>query len=116
MRYLRRLLTWVDPDQDPKAWLDVGWSSIENVKQLRANARFIVDHWHSNGQPDSDRRHRLYSCDRFDPQTRLCTAHEDRPPICRGFPYYGRETITVDLPEQCSYRDDWQPVTFKAAM
>jgi Fe-S-cluster containining protein len=27
-----------------------------------------------------------YICDRFDPETRHCGGHDDRPSICRAFP------------------------------
>lgn len=30
-------------------------------------------------------------CDRFDSHARRCTAYADRPPICSGYPWYGRE-------------------------
>jgi Fe-S-cluster containining protein len=40
-----------------------------------------------------------YQCDRFDPQSRLCTAHDDRPPICRAYP------IALNLlPARCTVR------------
>lgn len=47
---------------------------------------FIVEHWHeiarhNTGQAD-------YRCDRFDPELRACTAYDDRPPVCRDFPWY----------------------------
>lgn len=48
---------------------------------------FIRDHWTFLRREGEER---LYSCDAFDPETRLCTAHEARPPICRGYPWYGR--------------------------
>lgn len=31
----------------------------------------------------------FYSCDRFDPETRRCTAYDERPPMCRDYPWYG---------------------------
>jgi Fe-S-cluster containining protein len=40
-----------------------------------------------------------YRCDRFDEETRLCTAHADRPPICRAYPT--RDNV---LPLICSLR------------
>jgi Fe-S-cluster containining protein len=40
-----------------------------------------------------------YQCDRFDPTTRLCTAHEERPPICRAYPI----AINI-LPARCTVR------------
>jgi len=40
-----------------------------------------------------------YQCDRFDPASRLCTAHDDRPPICRAYPI----ALNV-LPDRCTVR------------
>lgn len=76
------------------------------------------DHFESVGISGS---HLLFKCDAFDPNTRLCTAHERRPPICRGFPWYGRapnartlaELIPVDTHQGaalgCSYLADLPP-------
>lgn len=49
--------------------------------------RFAHAHWTKVGQDGGER---FYACDAFDPETRLCTAHDDRPPICRGYPWNGR--------------------------
>lgn len=58
-------------------------------------------------------RSTFYRCDFFDddptsPTYRQCTAHEQRPPLCRGFPYYGRPPGESGkfLPLDCSYRID----------
>lgn len=60
-------------------------------------------------------------CDQFDPTTRLCTAHDERPQICRGFPWYQRDpeganiaglprcSFWADLPED-QRPSDWVPV------
>lgn len=48
---------------------------------------FILAHWHEISRYDGGAR---YRCDRFDADTRQCTAHEDRPPVCRDFPFYDR--------------------------
>ena len=70
-----------------------------------ANLVFAAAHWHPTGAT-RDGLH-AYACDRFDAASRLCTAHEDRPPICRGYPWYdGPPTSAVFLPVACSYRED----------
>ena len=71
-----------------------------------ANAYFILRHWHRSGGGGTKTR---YACDRFDAATRLCTAHEDRPPICQGFPWYGAPPpvgTVVRLPRRCSFNAD----------
>ncbi|HET6909056.1 MAG TPA: YkgJ family cysteine cluster protein [Mycobacteriales bacterium] len=45
---------------------------------------FAAAQWHATGEV-TDGMH-AYRCDRFDEETRLCTAHDDRPPICRAYP------------------------------
>ena len=58
---------------------------------------FAAQHWHATGEV-SDGMH-AYRCDRFDEESRLCTAHADRPPICRAYPVAGNV-----LPVICSLR------------
>ena len=48
-----------------------------------------------------------YTCKHFDPVTRLCTDHANRPDMCRGYPWYDR-TPHKDayMPAQCSFQAD----------
>ena len=59
---------------------------------------FAAQHWRATGEHTADGMH-AYRCDRFDEETRLCTAHADRPPICRAYP-----VATNVLPLICSLR------------
>jgi Fe-S-cluster containining protein len=70
-----------------------------------ATARFIVEHWHRVAGGGAAT---IFACDRFDPTTRLCTAHDDRPPICRGYPFYGAPpaVAVVQLSPRCSFNAD----------
>lgn len=61
-----------------------------------------------------------YRCRNYDPETRLCSSHDDLPPTCKEYPYYGhgRPMPGMHLPPRCSFRADvgepieeWQPVT-----
>ncbi|MGH9094153.1 MAG: YkgJ family cysteine cluster protein [Acidimicrobiales bacterium] len=64
-----------------------------------------------------------YRCVHFDRDTRRCGAHADRPPVCRGYPYYGAGRLQpgIKLPYGCSFRADigqpvdteWVPVTMR---
>ena len=46
-----------------------------------------------------------YDCDNFDPRTRMCLDWENRPGICRDFPWpEGRVDTRVVLPPRCGYR------------
>ncbi len=71
-----------------------------------ADLAFAAAHWSFTGATD-DVAGYAYSCDRFDPVTRLCTAHEQRPPVCRGYPWYdAAPTPLRQLPARCAFRED----------
>jgi Fe-S-cluster containining protein len=59
---------------------------------------FAAAHWHPTGDRSEGGLY-AYQCDRFDPETRLCTAHDDRPPICHAYPVADNV-----LPVMCSLR------------
>lgn len=97
------------------AWLEIGHTDDDRERQIakyipgsdyRADADFITAHWHPLG--DSE-----YRCDAFDPVTRLCTARDGRPPVCRNYPWYGREPsaeqAAKNMGPQCSYLADLPP-------
>ncbi len=33
----------------------------------------------------------VWTCGKFDPVERICTAHDERPRMCSGYPWYGNE-------------------------
>jgi Fe-S-cluster containining protein len=74
-----------------------------------ADLPFIAEHWHATGEQRDDMH--AYQCDFFDPDSRLCTAHDQRPPICRGYPWYSDEAGSrlVVLPVYCTFRADYPP-------
>lgn len=49
---------------------------------------WMIEHWHEIRRDDDGGV--AYRCDQFDPETRACTAHNDRPPVCRNYPFYDR--------------------------
>ncbi len=72
----------------------------------RADARFILEHWHRAAGGGT---RTVYACDAFDAEARSCTAHADRPPICRGYPWYGNPPPAAEdlrLPPRCSFNAD----------
>jgi Fe-S-cluster containining protein len=90
-----RLADVPDPagDEGWPWWLEHGWSDDQRGRGIRcydpagrkrADADFLAAHWKAQ---DNGR----YACDAFDPVTRLCTAHDARPPVCRDYPWYGEE-------------------------
>jgi len=52
-------------------------------------------------------------CSRYDSEHEACSAYEDRPPLCRRFPWYGREPGDGNVPAEsrCSYLLDVPPAT-----
>lgn len=49
----------------------------------------------------------FYRCDLYDPGTRRCTDWENRPDMCRGYPWFDDPPDTTKvLPPTCSYRAD----------
>ena len=84
---------------DP-VWYPMGPADIRQSAATTVNVDlvFAAAHWHPTGERTDDGMH-AYQCDRFDAETRLCTAHADRPPICRAYPVAGNV-----LPLICSLR------------
>lgn len=54
-----------------------------------------------------------YSCKQYDKTTKLCGAHENRPQVCSGFPWYGNSINNQSLlmHKECSY---WLDVPVEA--
>lgn len=71
-----------------------------------SDAAFILDHWHELEHRDTGS---TYRCDRFDPDTRQCTAHDDRPRVCSQFPVYDGPVDPEVCPPRCSYLLDVAP-------
>lgn len=88
--------------------------------RLRAQAELLIDMLTKidvsklSGRP-------VYSCRHFDAVTRLCTAHEKRPDMCRGYPWYTRGNVPSkkererhrlprDMSPRCSFTADLRPM------
>ena len=74
---------------------------------------FIRDHWVRRPGLAPDRVNAefggtAWDCDRYDPASGECLAHNDRPPVCSGFPWYAhgpnRDRITLDM--VCTFHAD----------
>lgn len=93
---------------DP-VWFPFGPADLRQLNERvnDANVRFAVAHWHATGE-QSDVAGHAYQCDFFDHETRLCTGHEERPPVCRGYPWYDEPPgmRLVVLPSGCSFEVD----------
>jgi hypothetical protein len=73
--------------------------------RMRADADFVAAYWTETCDGH-------WTCDAYDPEHGACTAHEQRPPLCRDYPWYG-EPPSADragtLYRQCSYLADLPP-------
>jgi Fe-S-cluster containining protein len=69
----------------------------------RQSLEFANTHWHLIRRGE-------YKCDYFNADTRLCTAHDKRPPICSRYPWYEDEPKLTGtgayLSPRCSYNAD----------
>lgn len=87
---------------------------VEHLSPIRrADGRRMVAHWSSGwsemileGTPTLLPAW-YYRCDRFDVETRRCTDYENRPDVCRDYPWYGDPPDpNKALPPTCSYLAD----------
>lgn len=110
------------PLPDPRS--DAGWKKWGRTKQSRRSAikgwltaKFVSKNWHViDGPEDVNDPEGSWkaTCDYFDKNTRLCTAHDDRPPICSDYPWYGqaptRELADRNINNICSFMADVRTV------
>lgn len=72
---------------------------------------FAREHWRRRGELDGDGWGR-YDCDQFDPELRLCSAGDARPPVCRYYPWYADGPTSgraATLHPRCSYLAEVPP-------
>jgi Fe-S-cluster containining protein len=75
-------------------------ANVRTVGKSRKDIQFMHDNFVSGEQGG-------FTCLKFDRQTRSCTAHNDRPSVCSGFPWYGKEPDKMVLGYgRCTYITD----------
>lgn len=100
--------------------------SPEEVRQIAAltavlgipsDHQFAAEHWHPLTRAEAVRRNplytirlapgaHLYGCDMLG-EDGLCNAHEARPLVCRGYPWYGAPARDMELADpDCDYYED----------
>lgn len=106
----RAPLSREDVNSDVEYWMARGDEAAAlRVRANHLDASFIARHWTVVEEAEGGAYH---SCDRFDRETRLCTAHDERPPICQGYPWYGHDPQSVVdergifLSPRCSFLED----------
>lgn len=74
------------------------------------DAQFILTNMRPTGRVvrQGKRVKQVLECAKFDKETRLCTAHDDRPELCKQYPWYGGEPKQGDttMKARCSYLAD----------
>lgn len=94
-------------------WQRGGKKNTRTRQGMWPDIRFITSHWtevrRTGGQS-------VMRCDQFDTETRTCMAYEDRPPVCRDYPWYSdagdAERIRKRAPQiarRCSFLLDVAP-------
>lgn len=102
-----------------RAWLEAGGTPETAIEGgADPSIFFAIDHWtRYEGPALTEEEHHDFRCDRYDPTTHLCTAYEDRPPVCRNFPWYTEEESAgaraARLPARCSFNLDIPPALRK---
>lgn len=74
------------------------------------DANFIINNMRPTGRVirQGNRVKQVLECSKFDKESRICTAHDDRPTVCRDYPWYNREPVKGDttMKGRCSYLAD----------
>jgi Fe-S-cluster containining protein len=89
-------------------------AAVTKALGIPSDHQFAAEHWHPLTREEAMERNvfyasrlpadaHLYWCDRLGTGGR-CMAYDDRPLVCRGYPWYGGEVKRVPLPDpKCGY-------------
>ena len=92
-------------------------AAIAGVLGIPSDAVFAAKHWHPLMREEALQRNsfytsrlapdaHLYCCDRLGDDGR-CQVYDERPLVCRGYPWYGQPPRTMPLPHpDCGYAVD----------
>lgn len=90
---------------EERQWADRCLTAMP-VKEAHLKAPWLIGRLLADrfGNPSSPF---FFRCSNFDPATRQCTDYDNRPGMCRGYPWYGGQPRTdAALPPDCSYQAD----------
>ncbi len=89
-------------------------ATLTRVLGIPSDHQFAAQHWRPLTRAEAMQRNAyytgrlpadafLYTCDRLGDDGR-CTAHDERPLVCRGYPWYDRAVSEMELADaQCGY-------------
>ncbi len=92
-------------------------AAVSGVLGIPSDHVFAAEHWHPLTREEAMRRNpfyvthlpasaHLYWCDQLSADGR-CMAYEERPLVCRGYPWYGQPVRDMPLPDaKCGYVHD----------
>lgn len=125
VQFLRNWANRPDPEETPANLPNFAINTREALAKARehiANGTFMERHWIFNirwvRRMATGFEYVGFNCPFFNEETKACGNYENRPPICRGYPFYGREPEDIarapralQMPLECSY---WADVPLKA--
>lgn len=103
--------------------LEQSWDEVQQMAALTrvlgipSDHQFVAAHWRPLSRDEAMARNafyttrlspdaHLYTCDRLGDDG-LCTAHDERPLVCRGYPWYDQPPRVVPLADaECGYLPD----------
>jgi Fe-S-cluster containining protein len=92
-------------------------AAVTSVLGIPSDMPFAAAHWHPLSRAEAMERNpfyvmrlpheaHLYSCDRLGDDGR-CLAYEERPLVCRGYPWYEQPIREMELADaNCGYHYD----------
>lgn len=100
------------PDMDPlnRRWVLEDLTPISRREGM-ARSPYVKDGLTILGDQRTGEAHWFwsffYDCKHYDAENKRCTNYENRPPICRDYPWYdGGVDTQKALPLECSFRAD----------
>ncbi len=92
-------------------------AALTRVLGIPSDHQFAAEHWHPLSRDEALRRNpfyvsrlppdvHLYACDKVADDGR-CTVYEERPLVCRGYPWYDQPPRAMPLADpDCGYKVD----------
>lgn len=92
-------------------------ATLTRILGIPSDAQFAAAHWRPLTRAEAMERnpfytsrlgpeHYLYTCDELAEDGR-CRAHDERPLVCRGYPWYGENPRRMPLADpECGYGEE----------
>lgn len=104
--YLSGKIDRTDLWNDDPIFIYLNWTPISTEDALRINPHIQTwfDAWEKSGQT---RKWHFYKCSKLTEDNK-CGVHDERPRVCREFPWYGKQPRISELfyADNCGYKID----------